>query len=182
MDQIEPELMALKANKGGKGGKRGKGGKGFQGNCNYRGKIRPLLERLNDVLFEGPRHQSQRRRTLEPKREEERGRKDWDFILTVSRSMLDRGRVAVQDGTQREEQKGRAWEGGTRKRLHRQGWSVLVWWSLSAGCLCDWRELKNSFAAGDERDPDDKITSVSVEDFPAISTETVFEKKSVPRV
>ena len=81
---------------------------------------------LERVLFEGPRHQSQRRRTLEPNREEERGRKDRDLILAVSRSMLDRGKVAVQDGTQREEQDGGAWEGGTRKRLHRQGWSVLV--------------------------------------------------------
>ena len=43
-------------------------------------------------------------------------------------------------------------------------------------------ELKNSFAALDERDSDDEIPLLSVEDFPAISTETVFEQKSVPRV
>ena len=43
-------------------------------------------------------------------------------------------------------------------------------------------ELKNSFAALDERDSDDPIPLVSVEDFPAISAETVFEKKCVPRV
>ena len=43
-------------------------------------------------------------------------------------------------------------------------------------------ELKNSFAALDERDSDDPIPLVSVEDFPSISAETVFEKKCVPRV
>ena len=43
-------------------------------------------------------------------------------------------------------------------------------------------ELKNSLAAFGERDSDDEIPLVSVDDFPAVSTEQVFEKKSVPRV
>ena len=42
-------------------------------------------------------------------------------------------------------------------------------------------ELKNSYAALDERDSDDEIPLLSVEDFPTISTEPVLEKNIVPR-
>ena len=49
-------------------------------------------------------------------------------------------------------------------------------------CTLPWLEVKNSFAALDERYSDGDIPLVSVEDFPAISTGTVFEKKSVPSV
>ena len=38
-------------------------------------------------------------------------------------------------------------------------------------------ELKSSFAALDEGDSDDEIPSVSVEDVPAISAETVLEHR-----
>ena len=38
-------------------------------------------------------------------------------------------------------------------------------------------ELKSSFAAVDEGDSDDEIPSVSVEDVPAVSTETVLEHR-----
>ena len=87
--------------------------------------------------------------------------------------------------------KGGAWEGG----VSAQGVDVTggeIWHAVSSN---QWTpklflmesalpglELNNSFAALDERDSDDPIPLVSVEDFPTISAETVFEKKCVPRV
>ena len=56
---------------------------------------------------------------------EERGRKDRDPTLKVNSSTLDRGGVAVQDGKQREEQKGvlgkKEKEKGTQARVERIG-------------------------------------------------------------
>ena len=180
-----------------------KGGNGFQGNCNYCGKIRPPLER---VLGKGPRLKA-KGGGLWTQREEERDRKDRDSTLTVNSSTLDRGGVAVQDGKQREEQKGvpgkeekgkgYPGKGGAYwfDGVSAQGVDVTggeVWHAVSSN---QWRpklflmesappglELKNSFAALDERGSDDPIPLVSVEDFPAMSAETVFEKKCVPRV
>ena len=122
LDQIERELMALEANKGGKGGKGGKGRKGVPRKLQLLWKIRPPLER---VLGKGSRHESQRRRTLDPKGRRKGGRKDRDPTLTGNSSTLDRGGVAVQDGKQREEQNGvfgkEEKEKGTQARVERIG-------------------------------------------------------------
>ena len=60
--------------------------KGFQGNCNYFGKHRPALER---VLVEGSRTRKPKEEDLGAKREEEKGGRGRDLILTVSRSTLE---------------------------------------------------------------------------------------------
>ena len=117
--------------------------------------------------------------------------------LKVNRSTPDRGGVAVQDGKQREEQKGGgAWEGGQEKGypgkggaywfdgVSAQGVDVTggeVWHAMSSN---QWtpKLFLMKMHQQDERDSDDPIPLVSMEDFPTISAETVFEKTCVPRV
>ena len=51
MDQIEPELMALKAQQGRKRRETWKGRKGVPGKLQLSWKIRPPLERLNECYL-----------------------------------------------------------------------------------------------------------------------------------
>ena len=138
-----------------------------------------------------------------------KGRKDRDSILTVNRSTVVRGRVAVQDGEQRKDigttqqkdalgevEKGRGYtdKDGTYwfDEVSVQGVDMTgggEWHGVSSN---QWTpklfliesttpglELKNSSGALDETDSDDEV---SVEDFPTKSVETVFQKKSMSRL
>ena len=82
---------------------------------------------------------------------------------------------------------GRRKRKGTQARVERTGLMeyqrrVLIWRRSMAWSAFEPVELKNSFAALDEGDSDAEIPLVSVEKFPAFSTETVLEKQSVPSV